>query len=540
VCGCWRTTQATTYPLFNGFTPDEWPQEYDGSNHDSTVTLRCVDGFFVLNQKAVNVSAYAQAVETLGPVLWWRLGETNGTVAQDVSGNGFDGTYINFAATLAPTNGLVAFDADGAQQFKSAQYVNVVAQIDGGESFGTIEFWFSTTTTTQSVMFEWGIPIENVSSRIYVNASGQVGMMGGKLSALSYNDGVPHHLAMDLIDGSFLFCIDGVAVSTSNDPNTFGTATVYGASAGACTDGSLPFDGTLDEVVVYPQFTVIYTAATALANFQAGSAPFDADLTGARLARVLDGADWPTADRDIATGQSTLGPQTLNGSSLGLAKVVEASEQGRFFISADGLATLQDRYVSIGGTSADATSTTSQATFSDQGGTDLPYSNQGFRLKKAPIRNTVTGQRDGGSSITRSDSTSTTSYLERPWSVGNLANSNDDDVRALLEHQLARYAQPVTICDGITIEPQSPPNGSWTAAQLWAAVLGMEISKRYTLERRPQGIGNTISLDVLLEGVAHNITPMSWRCTPFFSAADTRTDWMILDTGQLDTNVLCF
>jgi hypothetical protein len=123
----------TTYPLFNGFTPDEWPQEYDGSNHDSTVTLRCVDGFFVLNQKAVSLSPFQRIADpiaaTIGAteLLRWRLGEKFGTVARDSGSetNGYDGTYAGFAAALPSTSGLSAFDDDTGMQFNGAQSVEI-------------------------------------------------------------------------------------------------------------------------------------------------------------------------------------------------------------------------------------------------------------------------------------------------------------------------------------------------------------------------------------------------------------------------------
>jgi hypothetical protein len=290
-------------------------------------------------------------------------------------------------------------------------------------------------------------------------------------------------------------------------------------------------------------------ATFAAAIYAAVTTPFNGDTTGTRLGTVLDGADWPTADRDLATGQSTLGPQNLAGSALALAKVVEASEQGRFFISADGLATLQDRYVSIGGTTSDATSTSPQAIFGDTAGANLPYFNQGFRLKKAPIRNTVTGQRDGGASITLSDSTSTTSYLERPWSVGNLANSNDNDVRALLEHQLARYAQPVTVCDGIEIRPQSPAPSSATLASdtftradstttlgtaetggPWSARVGtwgIASNKAYLVS----GSTGIATVPMLADGTTQvTISTIAGRAGMVFRVQDANNYWVITDS----------
>jgi len=56
--------------------------------------------------------AYADVVQALSPVGYWRLGESSGTTATDSSGNGYDGAYVS-GFTLGVT-GLLTGDADTA------------------------------------------------------------------------------------------------------------------------------------------------------------------------------------------------------------------------------------------------------------------------------------------------------------------------------------------------------------------------------------------------------------------------------------------
>ena len=57
-------------------------------------------------------SKYAAAVLKDGPIGYWRLDETNGTVARDLSGNGYDGTYGSAGFSLAAP-GAIAGDGTG-------------------------------------------------------------------------------------------------------------------------------------------------------------------------------------------------------------------------------------------------------------------------------------------------------------------------------------------------------------------------------------------------------------------------------------------
>lgn len=545
-----------TYPVFNGFTPDDWPQDYDPPN-DSHVTLDCVDGIGVL-----------AAAPTPGSVLQWeqlqdspkvQLSLADGSVpvtAIDLSGNGYDGTYAGVVSSASALtyggDGAATFAAGSAVDLPSAAGLTTVFGAGGGSV--SVELVMSSTSSqvyaflyfqqdagnTFSVVLEWSASAFQPQWTVVDHGTD----LAPVRSTVAVNDGLPHHIvgvytatgAVSAGDLSRIY-VDGVAYSTA--AASYGASQAQGVTLAACLDRSAAsastFIGTMDDVATYQS---ALSATRIAAHYAAFSAPWNGDKSGTRVGKLLDVAGWPTADRTIATGQSTLQSCALSGNVLGPIKIAEASEQGRFFISADGLATFQDRYVSLGGLTSNTTSTTSQATFGEIGSSsELPYFYQGFRSRQSIIRNIVTGQRENGPIITVKDETSRGQYNDRKWSVGTLANQNDNEVRSLLEYQADRYSQPVFRVDSITIKPQSSPGSgaTWTQADLWAAVLGMEISKRYTLKRRPQNIGTAISQQVLLEGVGHQITPRSWTTTPYFSAADTRSYW-VLGTSALGTD----
>ena len=95
---------------------------------------------------------YAAEVISDGPVIYWKLAETEGTGAKDEMGNR-TGTYVSRSGSDLPTLGadsLVAASQDGAVEFNAAneQWVNVPAHAEintGRHPYRSIELWFKAT-----------------------------------------------------------------------------------------------------------------------------------------------------------------------------------------------------------------------------------------------------------------------------------------------------------------------------------------------------------------------------------------------------------
>ena len=114
-------------------------------------------------------------------------------------------------------------------------------------------------------------------------------------------------------------------------------------------------------------------AISTVANTGAGQ------LSGTRVESLLDASNWPVSQRAIDAGDSTMqaDPGTADRTVLGAIQVVEDSEFGGFFMSAEGDATFYSRNtVSL---NADSTPTL----FSDDG-TEIGYAQIDLAIIRPP------------------------------------------------------------------------------------------------------------------------------------------------------------
>jgi hypothetical protein len=129
-------------------------------------------------------------------------------------------------------------------------------------------------------------------------------------------------------------------------------------------------------------------------------------LSGTRVNKLLDVVDWPTSQRAIDAGNSTMqaDPGTADRTALDAIQTVENSEFGGFFMSAEGSATFYSRNtVSI---LADSTPTL----FSDMG-VGITYGQIDLAFDDTLIVNNVSVQRLNGTNQTVSDQTSIDKYF---------------------------------------------------------------------------------------------------------------------------------
>lgn len=85
-------------------------------------------------------SKYAALVLADGPIAYWRLGETSGINAVDLTGNGHDGLLKNGVKLGEP--GALTGDSDAAMYFDGTTYVDIGDELDlAGSATFTIEAW---------------------------------------------------------------------------------------------------------------------------------------------------------------------------------------------------------------------------------------------------------------------------------------------------------------------------------------------------------------------------------------------------------------
>ena len=87
------------------------------------------------------------------------------------------------------------------------------------------------------------------------------------------------------------------------------------------------------------------------------------EKTGDTIGEILDAVSWAGADRDLDDGQTTMTRFFASGNSLTAMREVEATEAGFLHETKDGKVAFEDRHHRLD----TSTSTTSQATFADDG-----------------------------------------------------------------------------------------------------------------------------------------------------------------------------
>lgn len=192
------------------------------------------------------------------PVLYWRLGESEGTVAADASDNGQDGTYSN----VAYGEPGVAWDGDGAIRFNGV--LGSMVQLYPVGPFPTtemtVEFWVRSTAQDGGFVSYATTQDDN---DIYIDDPDGLDLLAtgrGVETLVDFADGEWHHLACIwdsggqyriLLDGAVVAADQGLAVGESIAP---GGSLILGQDQdeiGGMFEEYQALDGALDEFVVF-------------------------------------------------------------------------------------------------------------------------------------------------------------------------------------------------------------------------------------------------------------------------------------------------
>jgi hypothetical protein len=185
-------------------------------------------------------TAAAQGSSGTGSYSTWPLNETGGTTANDVSGNGHNGTYSIIGVTYGtagpcPRDGARAVTFDGL----TGSVYDPTGVALTATSAQSDEVYFKTTTAAGGALITSDsstIELLGTCDRVtYMNAAGQVvfGVMEGSavhtiVSPLSYNDGNWH-----LVDGVYsptagtALYVDGTLVASGPSYTTADAITSY-------------------------------------------------------------------------------------------------------------------------------------------------------------------------------------------------------------------------------------------------------------------------------------------------------------------------
>lgn len=509
------TWAGVTYPLFAGFI-DSIDHEYAGPPSGyAQATIRATDGFAVLEAADLPSSAYALEVAADGPVAWWRLGDAQGTAVRDTVDN-IPGTAIN--ATFGQT-GLVARDDDTAVTFTSTGGVTITdprPRITGSVTAFTFEAVIQTVAATTQVIMEQN-GTDSALLRFRMLGTGvlqfQIQDAGVVFTAETrstgmVNDGATHHVVASYsTTNGIRVWVDGVDVSDVIGTDT-GTPAITATSITLGNDKLLivnGWTGTLDEVAIYDREL---TPAEIAAHAAEVSTPWDGDLPGARLGRILDYMGWPASLRELDTGESTLQSATLATSVLDHAQAVADSDFGALFMTADG----RVRFIGRNGLFA----VVNLATFGDDptDPTELGYRSVAPEYTRALLRNDVTVSRAEGVAQRVQDATSIAAYLRHSFVVEGLLHDSDTLSRSAAEFLVSEYKDPRRRISGLDVAPRGDPNRVGSRPEdLFPVVLAAELTNQLTVIDRPPGGGSANEQDSAVEGITHRIGTLDWETT---------------------------
>jgi hypothetical protein len=213
------------------------------------------------------------------------------------------------------------------------------------------------------------------------------------------------------------------------------------------------------------------------------------ESSGDRLERVLDQAEvnW-TGGRDIDTGQSTLAAGVLEGNALQyMSDVVEQSELGLLFMSADGDVAFRSRLLATTG---------SAVGFADDG-SGIPFSSVEVEFGSEDLVNRAIITGPSGTAIAE-DTASQIKYgitaEEIETQVSTLAQQE-----SIADFLIQKYSEPELRVQAITVDMQA-----MSAAQQ-SDVLGLEIGDQVDFLFTPNGIPPAISVRSRIIGVSHDV-----------------------------------
>lgn len=525
------TVSGTVYPRFYGYV-DSW--DVDPRRNIGFTTVTATDGFKILAQKTLPQSVYESVVVADSPHFYWRLGEADGSVAADSSGNANDGVYRATSVTRGDSP-LVSYANDGSVQ--SLVGLNsgepIVVSVDANARLTSlpvsVEMWIKAPAAlsgpiTYDLFYQGDASSLNncIDVRYRVDSSGNhfVNATAEVATTDNFEWSVPspnvdnlqrHHLVVVLESSTFTAYWDGDPMPVSSS----------GASSNALTNtnrvwvGGLPLTtansiadswlGWVDDVSFYD---VALTSAQVSAHYTAGTAPWNGDTTGTRIGRILDVVGWPSGLRDIDSGEVALGPADLAGmNALAYLQLIALSEGGRLFMSNDGKVTFHDA-------AAVRADTAVEATFSDDG-SDNPYLYGSLKYSKSDrfVYNEASVQRKYGLPQTASDADSIDTYGPKTRSLSGLLMKTDAQARSRADQIVYRYKDAQTRVDSWTVNPQAKP------AQ-WQQHLALELGDHIELEVKPANVGTRDTMQLDLEQIAERATPSQWEMTLVGSPRD--------------------
>jgi len=253
--------------------------------------------------------------------------------------------------------------------------------------------------------------------------------------------------------------------------------------------------------------------------------------TGTRLGKILDMVSWPNNMRSFATGNSTCQASSVDTtvrSVLQAARNVEQSEYGAFYCDPNGVAVFKSR-------SQVLSAAAGAPTVFNQDGTGINYANVTFAFDDKQVVNNVSVQRTGGTAQVASDSASILTYFTHSLSYSNLIVETDAEALNIAKAYVASHKDTTIRIETLTLDLMT---NNYSAGV--TAALDLDYFDQVQITNT-QPAGSTITKTLQVQGIAHAITPTTWKTT--LTTQEPILDGFILSSslyGILGTSVLSY
>ena len=230
-----------------------------------------------------------------------------------------------------------------------------------------------------------------------------------------------------------------------------------------------------------------------LANVEVNSLSVSSTDSGSMIASILSNAQVLfSGSTSIDTGNSTMQSINKSGNLLALIQQIEQSENGAFFVAADGTLKFENRHSSF--------PTTSTVIFSDDG-SNVSYLEVNQPVDDDLIYNKINLKREGGSMQTVNDTASQAKFLLRVLEKTNLLNNSDTDVLDAANYLLGKYKEALPRFSAMVL------NIDTLSAANQLLVLALELVSGIKIEITPPGESSQIARESIIDGINFQITP---------------------------------
>jgi hypothetical protein len=236
----------------------------------------------------------------------------------------------------------------------------------------------------------------------------------------------------------------------------------------------------------------------AMANVNTVASATAGQTTGTRIDKILDQVDFPSSMRIIDAGSTTVqaDPATTR-SSLSAIQVAEFTEQGAFYVRADGEVEFKDR--------SDVVGSLGPAPIEFNQTTGIPYADLKFAFDDKLIINSATMTRVGGTQVTANNVDSIAKYFPHGMNVENLIAQTDAQVTDIAKIYVATRAETTIRIDAMTVDLLDPNVPTDT-------MIGLDYFDNLKITN-VQPDGSTIVKTLQAQGLAWDITPNSMKVT---------------------------